>query len=110
MRKEIEKFDDGKQTVRSYDTDDRLFCIESFNASGQLSAAIDYLYDDAGVNHERIVRDSAGTVLRRIALDADGNELNPDDDGAVRWASMDGTDSGEDAKGQETLSSNKLDG
>ncbi|MGI9308402.1 MAG: hypothetical protein ACR2P6_04000 [Gammaproteobacteria bacterium] len=103
MRKEIEKFDDGKQTVRSYDADGRLFCIESFAATGQLSAAIDYLYNDTGINHERIVRDSAGTVLRRIQLDDEGKELNADDAGPVRWASLDGTDDGVDPKGQEQL-------
>ena len=103
MRQETEQFDDGSQTVRSYDTDERLCCIESFTSSGQLKAAIDYLYDAAGVNVERVVRDSAGTVMRRMHFDAQGNELDDDKSGPVRWASMDGEDSGVDPKGQEKI-------
>mgnify|MGYP001814436405 CR=1 FL=1 len=103
MRQEVERFEDGKQTVRTYDADDRLCCIESIAASGELLTAIDYLYDAAGVNTERVVRDSAGVVLRRLHLDADGNELQADQQGPVRWASMDGAKSGVDPKGKERL-------
>jgi hypothetical protein len=103
MRQEIEKFDDGGQTVRSYDADDRLQCIETINPAGQLKVAIDYLYDDAGTNVERIVRDAAGTVLRRMRFDAQGQEIAGADAGPVRWASMDGEESGLDPKGQEKI-------
>ena len=103
MRQEAEQFEDGKQTVRTYDANNRVCCIEQFAASGDLLIAIDYLYDDADVNVERVVRDSAGVVLRRLYLDADGNELNPDESTTVRWASMDGTESGVDPKGKEQM-------
>jgi len=103
MRQETETFDDGKRTVRSYDANDRLSCIETFAISGELRAAIDYLYDEAGCNVERIVRDAEGVVLRRIRLDADGRELNAKADGPVRWAAMDGTEEGVAPKGQEKL-------
>jgi hypothetical protein len=102
MRQEKEQFDDGRETIRSYDSNERLSCIETF-AAGQLKAAIDYSYDDAGNNVERVVRDSAGTVLRRIQLDKHGRELNAEDTGSVRWASMDGADAGVDPKGQEKV-------
>ena len=103
MRQEAELFADGKQTIRSYDADDRLCCIESFAPSGELLTAIDYLYDDAGVNFQRVVRDDAGIVLRRLYFDAAGNEINAGEQGTVRWASMDGSESGVDPKGQEKL-------
>jgi hypothetical protein len=105
MHQETEQFEDGKRTVRSYDANDRLCCIETFAPSGDLQAAIDYLYDAAGNNVERIVRDASGTVLRRMLFDADGNELAAADVDAdpVRWASMDGTDEGVDPKGQEQV-------
>ena len=103
MRQEAEQFEDGKQTIRTYDADDRLCCIETVAPTGELQAAIDYLYDDAGVNYERIVRDGAGTVLRRMQLNAAGNELNGNDADAVRWASMDGSEEGVAPKGQEQL-------
>ena len=102
MYKETEQFDDGRTTTRTYDADDRLTCIETF-ASGELLAAIDYLYDEAGINVERIVRDRSGTVLRRIQFDVDGQELGTADSGPVRWASMDGEDAGVDPKGQEKI-------
>jgi len=103
MRKETEQFDDGRQTIRSYDGDGRLCCIETFASSGQLKAAIDYLYDEAGNNVERIVRDGVGTVLRKLRFDAEGNERDADESGPVRWASMDGEDAGVDIKGQEKI-------
>jgi len=103
-RTETESFDDGRKTVRSFDAEGHLVCIETFDDSGELKAAIDYLYDAEGINVERIVRDAAGSVLRRMLFDAQGNELNPDDPATVRWASMDGSDSGEDPRGQEKLS------
>jgi hypothetical protein len=103
MRQEIETFDDGRQTVRSYDADNRLCCIETYTETGEQQAAIDYLYDDAGINVERIVRDVAGMVLRRIRFDANGQELDTDAAATVRWASMDGSEEGVDAKGKEKL-------
>ena len=103
MRQETEHFEDGKQTIRTYDSADRLCCIETITANGQLQAAIDYIYDAAGVNVERIVRDGAGIVLRRMFFDATGNELNQTGSGEVRWAAMDGSDEGVDLKGQEQL-------
>jgi hypothetical protein len=103
MRHEAKQFDDGKRTIRSYDAEDRLCCIETFALTGELLVAIDYLYDAAGNNVERIVRDAAGIVLRRLLFDADGNELNAEDAGPVRWAAMDGSDEGLDPKGQEQV-------
>jgi hypothetical protein len=103
MRQEAEQFSDGKQTIRSYDAEDRLCCIETVAPSGELQAAIDYLYDAVGNNVERIVRDGAGIVLRRMFFDAAGNEINAGDAGPVRWASMDGADEGLDPKGQEQV-------
>jgi hypothetical protein len=104
MRQEVETFDDGRQTIRSYDANNRLCCIETYAASGEQQAAIDYLYDDAGNNIERIVRDVAGMVLRRILFDADGQEIRADSVDPVRWASMDGSEQGVDPKGKEKLS------
>jgi hypothetical protein len=103
MRQEVEKFEDGGQTLRTYDADDRLLCIETVNPSGYVKVAIDYLYDDAGINVERIVRDAAGTVVRRMRFDAEGQEIASDDAGPVRWASMDGEQTGLDPKGQEKI-------
>ena len=103
MRQEIEKFDDGGQTVRTYDTGDRLQCIETVSPSGQLKVAIDYLYDDAGINVERIVRDAAGTVVRRMHFDAQGQEIEHDASDPVRWASLDGEQTGLDPKGREKI-------
>ena len=103
MRQEIESFDDGRRTVRSYDADNRLCCIETYAETGEQQAAIDYLYDDAGINVERIVRDAAGMVLRRIRFDENGQELDTVSAASVRWASMDGSEEGVDAKGKEKL-------
>jgi hypothetical protein len=106
-RREVERFDDGRQTVRSYAADERITRMETLDADGRVLVAIDYLYDDAGVNVERIVRDAAGNVLRRMQFDADGQELSAGtkaSSGDVRWASMDGTDEGLDPKGQERIS------
>ena len=72
-----------------------------------MRAAIDYLYDQVGVNTERVVRDSAGNELRRIRLDEHGNELEADVTGPVRWASMDGSETGTAEKGQEIIAGNK---
>jgi hypothetical protein len=108
MRQEAEQFSDGKQTIRSYDAEGRLCCIETVAPSGELQAAIDYLYDAAGNNVERIVRDGVGMVLRRIFFDTEGKELNADAAGPVRWASMDGADDGLDPKGKERINEEKI--
>jgi hypothetical protein len=103
MHQEAEQFEDGRRTIRTYDGDERLNCIETYTASGELQAATDYLYDDNGVNVERIVRDRAGIILRRMYFDAEGNELNQAEPATVRWASMDGSEQGVDPKGQEAI-------
>ena len=103
MRQEAEQFEDGKQTIRTYDAEDRLCCIETVSPAGHLTVAIDYLYDEAGVNVERIVRNGGGTVLRRMYFDADGNELSANTKGTVRWASMDGSEAGVDPLGEEQV-------
>jgi hypothetical protein len=108
MRQEAEQFSDGKQTIRSYDGEGRLCCIETVAPSGELQAAIDYLYDAAGNNVERIVRDGVGMVLRRIFFDTEGKELNADAAGPVRWASMDGADDGLDPKGKEKINEEQV--
>jgi hypothetical protein len=107
MHQEAEQFEDGRRTIRTYDEHERLFCIETFKAGGELQAATDYLYDDNGVNIERIVRDSAGIILRRMYFDAAGNELNQAEPATVRWASMDGSEQGLDPKGQEDIHGDK---
>jgi len=38
-----------------------------------------------------------------MLFDAEGNEVGAADAGPVRWASMDGEDSGLDEKGQEKI-------
>jgi len=103
MRREVEEFDDGKQTIRVFDEDDRLFLVESLDTAGALTVTIEYLYDDAGTNVERIVRDSQSNELRRLYFDASGEEIIPDNKEPVRWASMDGTDEGVALKGQEKI-------
>jgi hypothetical protein len=103
VRQEIEEFDDGRQTKRCFDAEDRLMRIETYDESGALKAAIDYVYNADNVNVERIVRDAAGNELRRIELDVAGQELGTDSAGPVRWASMDGSEEGLAEKGQEKL-------
>jgi hypothetical protein len=104
MRRETERFDDGRQTVRCFDESNRLVRIETYASDEALKAAIDYLYDANGHNIERIVRNAAGDELRRMHFDADGNEIPDPDAGPVRWAAMDGSDEGLDPKGEERLS------
>jgi len=104
MRREVENFDDGRQTARDYDAGDRLCRVETIDATGKVVVSIEYIYDAAGVNVERVVRDAQGEVKRRILFDAKGQELGADASGPVRWKSMDGTDEGFDVKGQEKLS------
>ncbi len=103
MRCQTERFDDGGQTVRCYDDDHRLVRIETYAAGEQLKAAIDYLYDAAGNNTERVVFDGNGNEIRRMQFNADGSEIADPDAGPVRWASMDGSDEGLDPKGEEQL-------
>jgi|GEM_PF-2103272 len=104
MRRETERFDDGRQTVRCYDENNRLSRIETYATADTLKVAIDYLYDPAGNNIERIVRNAAGAELRRMHFDSEGNEIPDPDAGPVRWAAMDGSDEGVDPRGEERLS------
>ena len=103
MRREVETFADGQKSVCYYDQDDVLSRIETLDASDNLKISIEYRYDESGVNVERVVRDSGGNILRRIVLDAAGQEVGPADSGPVRWKSMDGTDEGFGVKGQEKV-------
>ena len=103
MRRETERFEDGGQTVRCFDENNRLVRIETYVSAEVLKAAIDYLYDPAGNNIERVVQNAAGEELRRMHFDADGNEIADHDAGPVRWAAMDGSDEGIALKGEEQL-------
>ncbi|MDG2154564.1 MAG: hypothetical protein P8M26_01325 [Gammaproteobacteria bacterium] len=104
MRREIETFDDGAQTVRLFDANNRLVRIETYASGNALKAAIHYLYDKADNNVERIVYSGSGEELRRLYFDADGNEIADTNAAPVRWAAMDGSDEGFDPKGSEQLS------
>jgi len=108
MHEEAENFDDGTRTVREFDDRERLCRITTWRADGTLKASIDYLYDAGGVNVERVLRDSSGTVLRRIRLDESGAELDAPVAGPVRWRSLDGEAGGEDERGQEQISRDQL--
>lgn len=103
MRRETERFEDGRQTVRCFNEHDQLLRIESLDEQGSLKVSTDYLYNEAGLNIERLVCDAAGTVLRRIAFDEHGREVDAESGGQVRWRSLDGTEGGVAEKGQEKV-------
>jgi len=103
MRREVETFEDGHKSVCYYDSNNVLCRIETFNANDKLKVSVDYRYDKAGNNVERVVRDPLRNVLRRIILDETGQEVGPSDSGPVRWKLLDGTDEGIDVKGEEDL-------
>ena len=103
MRREVETFQDGQKSVCCYDSNDVLCRVETLDANDKLKVSIDYTYDQAGVNVERVVRDSLGNVLRRIILDETGQEVGPSGSGPVRWRLLDGTDEGFDLKGEEKI-------
>ena len=103
MRREVETFEDGQKSVRYYDSNDVLCRIETLDADDNLKASVDYTYNKAGNNVERVVRDPLANILRRITLDETGQEVAPSDSGRVRWKLMDGTDEGIAVKGQEDL-------
>jgi hypothetical protein len=103
MRREPEVFEDGQQSVRYYDSNGLLCRIETLDASEKIRVSVDYGYDQDGNNIERIVRDGGGSVIRRIALNAQGEEIASADDRPVRWKLMDGSDEGLDPRGQEDL-------
>ena len=106
MRRQVETFEDGQKSVRYYDSNDVLCRIETLDANDNLKISVDYTYNKAGNNVERIVRDPLANVLRRIILDVTGREIGPADSGPVRWKLMDGTDEGFAVKGQEDLKKN----
>ncbi len=103
MRREVETFDDGQKSVCYYNSNDVLCRIETLDANDNLKVSIDYTFDKAGNNVERVVRDPLDHVLRRIVLDETGQEVGPPDSGPVRWKLMDGTDEGIDEKGKEDI-------
>ena len=103
MRREVETFEDGQKSVCYYDSNDVLRRIETLDDNDNLKIRIEYTYDVNGTNVERVVRDSHGTILRRIVLDATGKEVGASDNGPVRWKSMDGSDEGLDIKGKEKI-------
>lgn len=103
MRREVETFGDGQKSVCCYDSNDVLCRIETLDAKDNLKVSIDYTYDEAGNNVERVVRDPRGNVLRRITLDETGRETGSPDSGPVRWKLMDGSDEGIDVKGKENI-------
>jgi hypothetical protein len=103
MRREVEIFSDGQKSVCCYDSNDVLCRIETLDAKDNLKVSIDYTFDKAGNNVERVVRDPLANVLRRIILDETSQEVGPSDSGPVRWKSMDGTDEAIAVKGQEDL-------
>ena len=103
MRREVETFEDGQKSVRYFNEAEDLCRIETFDADDNLKISIEYIFDEAEVNVERIVRDADGTILRRIMFDDKGEELGSPDGGKIRWRLMDGTDDGVDVKGQERI-------
>ena len=103
MRREVETFGDGQKSVCYYDSNDVLCRVETLDANDNLKVSINYTFDKAGNNVERVVRDPLGNVLRRIILDETGQEIGPCDSGLVRWKVMDGTDEGIDVKGKENI-------
>jgi len=103
IHRETETFDDGTATVRCYDAAFRLCRMETLDESGAIKVAIDYLYNDAGHNFERIVRDAAGNELRRLSFDQAGEEIPDPDAGPVRWKLMDGAEEGLAMKGEEQV-------
>lgn len=103
IHRETETFDDGTATVRCYDAAFRVVRMETLNEEGAIKVAIDYLYNEAGHNFERIVRDAAGNELRRLSFDSAGEEIPDPDAGPVRWKLMDGADEGLDKKGEEQV-------
>jgi hypothetical protein len=109
MRRETETFDDGAQTVRVFDANNRVVRIETYASADVLKAAIDYLYDEADNNIERVVYSGTGEELRRMYFDAEGNEIADANAAPVRWAAMDGSDEGFDPKGSEQLSAKDID-
>lgn len=104
LRREVETFDDGHQSVCCYDAADRLVRVETRDADNALKVAIDYHYDEAGNNILRRVRDSSGKVLREIRFDANGEEIAEPSAGPVRWKSLDGTEEGCAMEGEEDIS------
>jgi len=104
LRREVETFDDGHQSVCCYDAADRLVRVETRDADNALKVAIDYHYDEAGNNVLRRVRDSSGKVLREIRFDANGEEIAEPSAGPVRWKSLDGTEEGVAVQGEEDIS------
>jgi len=104
LRREVETFDDGHQSVCCYDAADRLVRVETRDADNALKIAIDYHYDEAGNNILRRVRDSSGKVLREIRFDANGEEIAEPSAGPVRWKSLDGTEEGCAMEGEEDIS------
>jgi hypothetical protein len=103
MRREVETFEDGQKSVCYFDSNDVLCRIETHDANDNLKVSIDYTYDEAGINIERVVRDALGNILRRIILDETGQEVGAAESGPVRWKLMDGTDEGVAVKGQEEI-------
>ena len=103
MRREVKTFADGHKSVCYYDANQVLCRIETLDASDNLKVSIDYTFDEAGNNVERVVRDPLGNVLRRIILDETGQELGLSDSRPVRWKLMDGSDEGIDMKGKENI-------
>jgi hypothetical protein len=65
LRREVETFDDGHQSVCCYDVADRLVRIETRNADNVLKIAIYYHYDEAGNNVLRNLRYTRPCVKSR---------------------------------------------
>ena len=103
MRREVETFGDGQKSVCYYDSNDVLCRVETLDANEDLKVSIDYTYNEAGNNVERVVRDPLGDILRRIVLDETGQEFGSPNSDPVRWKLMDGTDEGIDVKGKENV-------
>jgi len=103
IHRETETFDDGTATVRCYDAAFRVVRMETLDSEGAIKVAIDYLYNEAGHNFERVVRDAAGNELRRLSFDSAGEEIPDPEAGPVRWKLMDGADEGLDEKGEEQV-------
>jgi hypothetical protein len=103
VRRDIERFDDGHQSICCYGEADQLVRVETRDANAVLKIAIDYHYDEVGNNTLRVVRDPAGVVLREIHFDASGTEMAEPADGPVRWKSLDGSEEGLATRGEEDI-------
>ena len=76
MREEISEWKHGK-TICLYDENDLLIKLTDLDDSDQVSLTVDYLYDTNGNNIERVAKNAAGALVRRLCFlfDDAGKEI-----------------------------------